>query len=271
MTIKSILLDVDATERSAVRLALARDLAKRHDAMVRAIYASTPIAMHVADADTTGEGASLIYTLARENDAERRERAHRLFEAARAGPRVSWAELSAAAATPGFVREALTADLLVLGQYDRAHASDQALPSDFAESVILESGKPALVIPAAGDFPVIGRTMLVAWKPTRESARALGAALPLLRTADKVHVASWGSDPRAVKRWLLGHDIRPVFHHEPEVPSKIGECILARAAELGADSLVMGCYGHSRMHNLAFGGASRTLLESMTLPVLMAH
>ena len=64
MTIKSILLDVDATERSAVRLAVARDLAERHDATVRAIYVAMPSAMHVADADMTGEGASLMYTLA---------------------------------------------------------------------------------------------------------------------------------------------------------------------------------------------------------------
>ena len=270
MPIKSILLHVDATERSAVRLAVARDLAERHDATVRAIYAATPSAMHVFDSGT-GEGASLMYTLTQENEAERRERAHRLFEAAEAGPRVHWVELGAAAATPGFVREALTADLLVLGQYDHAHPSEQALPSDFAVSVILESGRPALVIPAAGDFPVAGRTVLVAWKPTRESARALGSALPLLRTADKVHVASWGSDPREVEHWLLCHGIDPVFHHEPEVHSKIGEHILARAAELGADSLVMGCYGHSRIRELALGGASRTLLESMTLPVLMAH
>src|SRR4029453_1763920 len=120
MTIKSILLEVDATERSALRLAVARDLAERHDATVRAIYAATPNAMHLADADLTGEGASLMYTLAREKDVEQRERARRLFEAAEAGPRVHWAELSAAAATTGFVREALTADLLVLGQYDHA-------------------------------------------------------------------------------------------------------------------------------------------------------
>jgi nucleotide-binding universal stress UspA family protein len=269
MSIKSILLHADATERSAVRLAVARDLAERHDATVSAMFAATPSAMAMAAAG--GEGSSLLFTVAQDIDAERRERARRIFDAVQAGPRVSWTELNEADTVSAFAREALTADLLVLGQYDRFNPSDQGVPADFAEAVIIGCGKPALVIPSAGDFSVVGRTVLVAWKPARESARALGAALPLLSMADKVHVASWGHDPRQVERWMLRHGIDPLFHQEPEAASDLGEYILSRAAELGADLLVMGCYGHSRARELVLGGASRTLLDSMTLPVLMAH
>jgi len=269
-TIKSILLHVDASARSATRLAVARELALRHDAAVTAIFAATPSALQTTQG--LGEGSGLFLGAASELDAERLRHAREIFAAAQPGPRVSWVELGAAAVIPGFVREALFADLLVLGQYDRIDAAGRTVPADFAEAVIIDSGKPALVIPYAGEFPVVGGSVLVAWKPTREAARALAASLPLLQRAEEVHVCGWdGAEPREVEPFLSRHGIEPRLHTEGRLTAPIGELMLSRAAELGADLLVMGCYGHGRARELVLGGASRTVLDSMTLPVLMAH
>jgi nucleotide-binding universal stress UspA family protein len=145
------------------------------------------------------------------------------------------------------------------------------VPADFVEAVVIDSGRPAIVVPYAGTFGAIGETVLIAWKPTRESARAVSAALPLLQRAKQVHVAGWDSEPRDLEHFFYHHGIDAVFHREGQAPAHVGEYMLSRAAELGADLLVMGCYGHSRARELVLGGASRTVLESMTLPVLMVH
>jgi len=96
-------------------------------------------------------------------------------------------------------------------------------------------------------------------------------ALPLLQRAKQVHVAGWDSEPRDLEHLFYHHGIDAVFHREGKAPAHVGEYMLSRAAELGADLLVMGCYGHSRARELVLGGASRTVLDSMTLPVLMVH
>lgn len=247
--IKSILLHLDASERTAARVAVAAALAERHDAAVQAAYAVTP---------------SIIQAASRRQARER-------FEACGVGSRFAYCELDEAAAVPAFVRLAFAADLLVLGQYDRALPGSQGTPADFVESVVVDSGRPAIVVPAAGSFADVGGTVFVAWKPTREAARALSAALPLLRLARQVHVMSWGDDPREVEPLLLRHGVQARYHAEADVPRRLGEVVLARAADCGADLLVMGCYGHARARELVLGGVSRSVFDAATLPVLMAH
>jgi nucleotide-binding universal stress UspA family protein len=267
--IKSILLHLDASPHSTVRLALARQLASSHDASVTAMFAATPAAMSVMG--SVGDAAGLFAVAAAELDEDRRRRARALFDAAQAGARVSWAELASAAVVPAFVRASWQSDLVVLGQYARGDADAGIVPADFAEAVIIGSGKPAIVVPCVGDFNRVGNTVLVAWKPVREAARAVDASLPLLRAATAVHVAAWDAEPREIERLLLRHGIEATYHSEAAAQSDIGDRILSRAADLGADLLVMGCYGHSRARELVLGGASRTVLNSMPLPVLMAH
>ncbi|MFZ2650761.1 MAG: universal stress protein, partial [Burkholderiaceae bacterium] len=173
----------------------------------------------------------------------------------------------------------LVADLLVLGQRAEPGEAPAGVTPDFNESVLFASGKPALLIPSIYKGEPIGRVVLVAWKPTREAARALSAAMPFLRRAQKVHVAVWGepgSDAMQgpapdVEASLRRHGVTAVLHRDAANPSEVGELLLSRAADLGADLLVMGCYGHSRAREWALGGASRSVLQAMTVPVLMSH
>jgi nucleotide-binding universal stress UspA family protein len=248
---------------------LAETLASRHDATLSGAYAATPAALSGALA--FGESSGMLAAAAAEIDAENVRRARAHFDHAGLGRRADWRELAGDAPVPAFVRAALTTDLLVLGQYDRSDPGGRIVPSDFAESVLIGSGKAAIVVPCAGDFAGLCESVLIAWKPTRESARAVAAALPLLQTAQNVHVAAWGGDPHEVESWLLRHGVTPTLHREPDAGRETGEMILSRAADLGADLVVMGCYGHSRARELVLGGASRTIIDSMTVPVLMAH
>jgi len=145
--------------------------------------------------------------------------------------------------------------------------------------MLIDSGKPVLVVPYIGpQGSSIGRTVMIAWKETRETARAVAAALPLLQQAQRVHVATWG-DEHAVERrrmpellaYLGRHGVEAVPHHYGDEPGSVGETILSAVADLDADLLVMGGYGHSRAREWILGGATRTILESMTVPVLMSH
>ncbi|HFC04579.1 MAG TPA: universal stress protein [Rhizobiales bacterium] len=168
-------------------------------------------------------------------------------------------------------------DLVVVPQ--SRNDDGDGIETGFAEQVIMESGRPVLVIPTYGEFKEIGKSVLVAWNGKRESARAIFDAMPFLRRADKVEV-SWlnpdkedGLDlPGAEMAEVLArHDIDVTVEAIPAGDLAVGEALLSHASDLGADMLVMGAYGHSRMREFVFGGATRTILESMTIPVLMSH
>jgi nucleotide-binding universal stress UspA family protein len=149
------------------------------------------------------------------------------------------------------------------------------------EQVTLASGRPILVVPYAGNFPNLGRRVVIGWNASREAARAVNDAMPLLTAAEIVSILT--IDPREGPRAhgeLPGADISLRFgaprrqgRNRATVSADlpVGEALLSRAGDLGADLLVMGAYGHSRARELLLGGATRSLLRSMTLPVLMSH
>ncbi len=273
--IRLILVHLDGAPAGVARLRAARALAEQQGAAVRAVFAVTPMVVAAPYAFPPGvEFAALMA----ECDQDRRALARAQFdgEAGRDG-RIEWVE---AEGEPGWAlsQAALCADLLVLGQ--REDPSRRNVPADFVESVLMQSGKPALVLPYIETRPGPPRVALVAWKNTRESARALSDALPLLQRAEQVHVALWpeheeqerpdegAPDPLA---YLQRHGVRARAHHGGKARGLVGELLLSLAADLGADLLVMGCYGHGRAREWVMGGASRTVLSSMTLPVLMVH
>ncbi len=169
------------------------------------------------------------------------------------------------------------ADLTVVGQVD----PDAPVGKDLPEEVVLASGRPLLVVPHDWAAGPLGERVLVAWDASREAARAVSDALPILQQAASVLVVS--VDPRSTP---LGHGPLPgadiaahLARHRVEVEvhaieagrMETGDALLSFAADRGRDLLVMGAYAHPRLRDLVLGGATRTILESMTLPVLMAH
>ena len=170
------------------------------------------------------------------------------------------------------------ANLIVAGQTDPEW--DLSPVMDFPEHLALESGRPVLVIPYAGRYPTIGRRVVVAWKPSRESARAVFDALPLLQEAETVHILEVKERPddvstlapdTSIAAALARHGMRPEVRTSIASEISIGDEILSRAADLDADLLVMGAYGHSRFRELVFGGTTRHIARHMTLPTLLSH
>ncbi len=272
---KSILLHLDGSPSGKRRLLAANQAAEAFDAQVTALYAVMPwLALYPA-----ALGTGTVGPIPSEIDLERRLRAKAVFDEAAAGrPRLHWEEWVALDAPREFARRALCADLLVLGQHGENDATQDVVPPDFVASVVVDSGCPALVVPYATDIQAIGRTVLVAWKPTREAARAVTAALPWLQRAARVHVAVGesavdGNPPPGadLDRWLRAHGVNATLHQLGSPSNDVADPLLSMASDLDASLLVMGCYGHSRAREWLLGGTTRTLLKSMTVPVLMAH
>jgi nucleotide-binding universal stress UspA family protein len=171
-----------------------------------------------------------------------------------------------------------SADLIIAGQTDPDW--DLSPLMDFPERLALESGRPVLVVPYAGRFGDIGRNVVIAWKAGRESARAVFDALPILKTAEKVHILeireraekAGASAPDTTIAASLGrHGIKPSVHTSVAADISVGDAILSRLCDLDADLLVMGAYGHSRMREMVFGGATRHIARHMTVPTLFSH
>lgn len=277
-SIRQVLVHLDATQGAPARLQAGRTLAQDFGASLTALYAASPSFVELPY--TPDIGPSFAAKLM-EIDNERRDRALAALERCNAQPGAvaAWAETAEVPIIGAFMQQALYADMLVLGQRDANDPLAAALPVDFNQAVIMGSGKPALVVPYTGWADPIGRTVVLAWKQTRESARAVTAALPLLQRAGQVHVLAWAEEGEPVVQgdrldldgYLRLHGVEAKWHHGGAEPAQLGELLLSRAFDMQADLLVMGCYGHSRAREWVMGGVTRTILASLTLPVLMAH
>lgn len=176
------------------------------------------------------------------------------------------------------VRHAHTCDLVLLTQARSGHPPEQ----DLVERVALCSARPTLIVPATCRFEHVGNRVLVAWDNGREAARALADALPLLRHSNRVDVVRWrkdrADDDTAVRsqldtlhRWLRMQGVAACHVYLESAHGPLAETMMRRAAQIDADLIVMGAYGHPRWMQRVMGGATRGMLVDMTTPVLMSH
>ena len=184
-------------------------------------------------------------------------------------------------ASKSLLRHAQCSDLVVLSQADPRQGGHRAT-RDIVERVLLGSPRPTLVVPYRGRFETVGSRVMVAWDDSREAARALSDAMPLLLRAKRVDIETWNEtrhdgDADALRRrldelhrWLMWHGVSAHLHLATPA-DVIAAVMLSRAADLGSDLIVMGAYGHARWSERILGGATQGLLASMTLPVLLSH
>ena len=278
MTYKTILVHCDAGPTVGQRLGVAVDLAERNAAHLVGVHTRPPF-----QAPVFFEGGMPMDSLfaSYEAGAKADEAAARAaFDKALKGRQVSheW-RVSEGFIDSELVIQARYADLLVVGQADPD--AQTPTPSDLPEAVVLSTGRPCLVVPHIGVRKPPGANVMLCWNATRESARAAADALPFLRTAKKVTVLvidprtspnGHGAEPGAdAAQWLARHGVKVTVQRDVAADSDVGGVILSRAADLDADLIVMGVYGHSRVREMVLGGASRTLLASMTVPVFISH
>lgn len=276
--LKDLLVHVDEAPDAMARVDYAVRLAAAYDAHLTALHAPT---------EGTVPGfvmAEIPPDILAEVGARRREAGGRLREqveavARRHGRGIEYREIESGSAADALPMHARYADLAIVGQ--GRHENDRGSPGAgvHADSVASGSGRAALCVPSYGVFAAPPRSIVVAWNGSREAARALDQAMALLRRAERVTVLSVTQPERLPSRLygadiathLARHGVRAETSTTLAPDGDIGTELLSRAADLGADMIVMGCYGHSRLRERVLGGATRTILEQMTAPVLLAH
>jgi nucleotide-binding universal stress UspA family protein len=150
-----------------------------------------------------------------------------------------------------------------------------------AEQLVLASGRPVLLIPYIGAGATMGERVVIGWDASREAARAVSDALPILERAASVVVVTINPRQRDfghgempgtdIALHLARHGVKVEVQRVETRDMDVGNALLSHLAGQSADLLVMGGYGHSRLREIVLGGATRTVLGDMTVPVLMSH
>ncbi len=274
MTFKTIVVHCDADKAIAQRLNVATDLAVKFGSRLIGLHVRPPF-----QPPAYFDGSFVmdeLYKIYEETRAADQKTALSAFATATAGRDITAeTQILDGPVDREVAKRARYADLMIVGQASADMPA--ATPPDLPEVVALSSGRPVLVVPYVPVRRPVGENVLLCWNGSRESARAASDALPLLMTAKKVTVLAFQpeegeeADAKAAADWLGNHGIKASVSQETAGDVEVGDLVLSRAADLDADLIVMGVYGHTRVREMVLGGVSRTLLRSMTVPVFMAH
>ena len=259
-------------------LNVAAPLARRFDARIDGLHVVPPVQIY-ADAGLS-VGSAVYKTQEELFDAEA-DAIETAFASRCKSESLdnSWRRLNAGTgpAMQKSVAAGRLADLVLTAQYDPENTAAAYFPED----LVMGCGRPVILVPSAGTFGDIGSRILIAWNGGREAARAVFDALILFKPDATVDVLTAEDGPQgeiaaitapeALAQALARHGFETAITHSRGGELPVGEDILSRAADFSADMIVMGGYGHTRLRETVFGGATRTILEHMTVPVLMAH
>ena len=223
--------------------------------------------------------AEVIERQQADNEADAKSAIDRFAEATgRAGLSAEPLTLSASLAGAGqqFGRIARRFDLAIVGQ---AEPEIGAIENIIAETTLFESGRPMIMVPYIQKAPLKLDNVMVCWDGSRQAARAIGDAMPLLAKAGRVEIVIIANDPGKqdeiegadMGQHLARHGLKIDVHRIAGGGIDVADALLSHAADSGADFMVMGGYGHSRLREFVLGGVTRSILRSMTIPVLLSH
>ena len=185
-------------------------------------------------------------------------------------------DVPVASAPDVFAKVARRFDLAIMGQ---AEPDTPALERLLVEAALFDSGRPVLIVPYIQRKGLTLDRVIVAWDGSRSAARAVADAMPLLVRAKATEVLTVANEPAKsdempgadVAHHLARHGVKVEVDSIVTIETDIASTILSHAADISADFLVMGAYGHSRLREFVLGGVTRGILGSMTLPTLMSH
>jgi nucleotide-binding universal stress UspA family protein len=270
MAIKDLLVHLDQSERSKVRLDIAIELAQRHNARLVGLFAQKG----------KPESSGLVSKWPNAEYVSAENSCRVMFNEAIAGRvRAEWSDLnrgSDAAIVTGVTEFARYADLVILGQSN--HRSDDYVPSELIEQVVINSGTPALVIPYVGEFTSAFKRPLIAWNNSREAVHAIRDALPLLQNSDEAVIVSLdtrideaNSSCSAIAEHLSLHGVKSTTDTLQIVDIGTMDALLNRVSDCESDLLVMGGHGHIGFPFFTQGAGTRHILKTMTVPVVMSN
>ncbi|MEM9330819.1 MAG: universal stress protein [Pseudomonadota bacterium] len=281
MALKDILVHLDDSKECENRVAAAVALAKRHEASV------TGIALALESTISTYIGIDIPSNLSEVQKKlvqEAAERAVAKFEKTARDEGVSCTQkivsCSATKAPAILAFSARHADMTFLGQPNPGKESAHFLES-LLEGVLFASGRPVYIVPYIGRPDTKVRTAVIAWDGGKKAARAVNDAIPILQGRGEAILLvinpedrkeALGDNPRMdIAAHLERHGVKARVEILPHAEIAPGTVILNYLADVGADLLIMGAFGHSRLREKAFGGATDTILHQMTAPVLMSE
>jgi nucleotide-binding universal stress UspA family protein len=276
MAIKDIFTIVDLFDNAMPAAAVALDLAPRVGAHVTGLA----LAMEPLAPGFLGSPIPADYIVGAMEEAQRQagEAADRFTALAKAAGVPSEARTTTvlAGATAPIVAQAHLSDLVVIGQEDPDHP--EPMRAALTEAVLFDASVPLLIVPYRWRKGLGLNRAVVAWDGSSTAARAVHAALPLLEMAKSVEVTIVGSsrflggEPGAdVAAYLARHDLDVTVNTVSRDTGDVAGTLNAHLTEVDADFLVMGAYGHSRLREFIVGGATRDMLETMSVPTVMAH
>ena len=221
----------------------------------------------------------VIETQQRDNEAAAKTAIDRFNAAAgRAGITVEPTKLPASLASAGeqFGRIARRFDLAIVAQ---AEPDKDAVEELIAESTLFELGRPVIIVPYIQKAPLKLDRVMACWDGSRQATRAIADAMPLLERAGQVELVIVANERGKqdeiagadMGQHLARHGLKVDVNRITEGDIDVADALLSHAADAGVDFMVMGGYGHSRLREFVLGGVTRSILRSMTVPVLMSH
>lgn len=281
-TIVAYLPDADSASRT---LKAAAVIARKSNAHLIGLYVKTGIRIYFAGSSYYDVG--MLETMMEDYNARHKEQSTKVRDMVNALAKeetfpceLHISETVKTDATEAVLEHARPADLIVCpnGAGDKKVDPEDA---DVPVRLMLEAGRPVLVVPAGWNGETLGEDITLAYNGSREATRAAFDALPLLKEADEVH-ALWvdpepgrdedltrAADKIAVS--LARHGVKVAAETEASGDNTVSRAIIARARDNGSDMIVMGAYGHMRLREMIFGGTSREILDLLPLPALMSH
>ena len=267
MAYRTILVELQRNGSMEARVRTARALAQRSEAVLIGMHVMPTPVIPASFGEASAYLGPEVMEMQRQASREVKEQVHDTFERiCGTGRNAVWREAEGEAGRL-LAAAAHCADLVVAAKRELSAIDAPAV----IEELTLAAGVPVLMLPP-DSAEAFGRTVVVGWNGSREATRAVHEALPLLREAERVLLLAIGDTAAdgvaAGVAMLQRHGVAIELQRIEELDGDAGEVLLGQAAAHGADLLVMGAYGHSRLRELVFGGATRHVLREANLPVL---
>jgi len=277
MAIKNILVHIDHSTACNHRVNAAIDLARRYNARLSAVFV---VPDYFIPSYVEAQISADVITQINDQEKERATEAMNRVKKQMQDAEISVDTYIEVGNLIGILSDyARYTDLLILGQSQLDDPEN--VSESLADHLVLEGGVPCLVIPYTGARPTLGKRILVAWNESRESARALKDALPMLAQADSVTILlikatshyeeHTATQKKVILSYLANHGIKAEVSTCIDNHLDAGDTMLAEAIDNDKDLIVMGAYGHSRLREIVLGGATRHLLKQMTVPIFISH
>ncbi|MCX7172932.1 MAG: universal stress protein [Proteobacteria bacterium] len=270
MSLKNLMVHLDSGERTEVRLKIAVSIAKQHQARLLGVFGQR----------AQPEKVGIVASWPSDEYVAAAKASKAQFETATAGlAQAEWHDINRGSDVE--VLRQITdisryADLILLGQHDES--AKAYVPSELPEEIVLNSGRPVLLIPYIGEFAPIFARPLIAWNNSREAAHAVNDALPLIENCQEVTVVSLDTQHEAaavscteLARHLACHGLQSKTDVLMVNDIGIMDMLLNRLTDRDADLLVMGAHGQIGFPFLSRGAGTKHILRHMTVPVLMSN